>query len=225
MAVKNSQKEATDNLQKAINKIVKWMQDWKIKLNQQKSTHITFTLRRIEEGHSLYIDGQKIPHSDTAKYLGIHLDTRLTWKHHIRKKAEQIRHKIRHKIRQMHWLIGRKSKLELYHKRLLYVMILRPIWTYGIQIWGSTSDTNCMIVQRLQNVIIRTITNARWYQKNEDLHKDLNLRNVDEIIKEHALRHKKRLHEHINAEAFQLLDTEGNLRRLKRRKPLDLVTQ
>jgi hypothetical protein len=36
----------------------------------------------------------------------------------------------------MYWLIGRNYKLSLENKILLYKTIIKPIWTYGTEIWG-----------------------------------------------------------------------------------------
>jgi hypothetical protein len=41
-------------------------------------------------------------------------------------------------LTKMHWLLGRQSKLSTTNK-LLYKTILKPIWTYGIQLWGTAS--------------------------------------------------------------------------------------
>jgi hypothetical protein len=38
----------------------------------------------------------------------------------------------------MYWLLGRKSELSTNSKLLNYKIILKPIWTYGIQLWGTT---------------------------------------------------------------------------------------
>jgi hypothetical protein len=42
----------------------------------------------------------------------------------------------------MYWLLGHTSKLSTSHKHLIYKTILKPIWTYGIQLWGMTSTSN-----------------------------------------------------------------------------------
>jgi hypothetical protein len=42
----------------------------------------------------------------------------------------------------MYWLLGRKSLLSLSNKILLYKTILKPIWTYEIQLWGTASTSN-----------------------------------------------------------------------------------
>jgi len=66
------------------------------------------------------------------KYLGLHLDQRLTWQTHIRAKRRQLDIK----FKQMLWLLGRNSILSLNNKLLLYKVVLKPIWSYGVQLWG-----------------------------------------------------------------------------------------
>jgi hypothetical protein len=48
----------------------------------------------------------------------------------------------------MYWLLGRKYKLSTNNKLFIYKAILKPIWTYGIQIWGTTSNSNIEILER-----------------------------------------------------------------------------
>lgn len=98
-----------------------------------------------------------------------------------------------------------------------------PVWTYGIQLWGCTKKTNTQIIQQFQNKVLRGIVNAPWYIRNDDLHRDLNIQVVSEIIKKYAEAHQQRLHHHVNVEAIQLLDHTDIKRRLKRTKPFELV--
>jgi thiazole synthase ThiGH ThiG subunit len=46
---------------------------------------------------------------------------------------------------------------------------------------------------------------------------------VTTAIRRIAQNHEKRLHEHVNVEAIQLLDNSALVRRLKRTKPFELV--
>jgi O-antigen/teichoic acid export membrane protein len=39
-------------------------------------------------------------------------------------------------LTKMYWLLERKSKLTS-NKLLIYKALLKPIWTYGIQLWGT----------------------------------------------------------------------------------------
>ena len=49
-----------------------------------------------------------------------------------------------------------------------------------------------------------------WYNRNHDLHRNLNIEFVDNIIKKYAEAHQNRFR-HVNVEAIQLLDnTDDN---------------
>jgi hypothetical protein len=73
------------------------------------------------------------------------------------------------KVKQMHRLLGR-SALSTESKLLLYKAVLKPIWTCGIQIWGTDSNYNIEILQRFQSKAIRSILNAPWYTHNHRIH-------------------------------------------------------
>jgi hypothetical protein len=47
----------------------------------------------------------------------------------------------------MNWLIGRISQLSLENKLFIYKDILKPIWTYGIALWGCAKPSNIKILQ------------------------------------------------------------------------------
>jgi hypothetical protein len=89
---------------------------------RNKSSHITFTLRK---GHcpAVNINQTVIPQAESVKYLGLQFDRRLTWKDHIVKKRKQIKLK----IKEINWLIGRKSHISIENKVLFYTAISKPI--------------------------------------------------------------------------------------------------
>jgi len=127
------------------------------------------------------------------------------------------------KIQKMYWLIGRNSSLSLHNKLIIYKQILKPVWTYGIQLWGCTKQSNINIIQRFQNKVLRHMVNAPWYARNNDLHRDLQVDVVTSEIQRFAQKHEGRLHHHKNTEAIQLLDNTCIVRRLQRKKPFELV--
>ncbi|VVC35240.1 Reverse transcriptase domain [Cinara cedri] len=143
LSTSKNQLTATDNLQASINNIFAWTRRWKIKINGDKSVHVNYTLRKTEN-IPILLNQTLIPQKDSAKYLGMHLDSRLNWKHHVRQKKIQVKEK----IRKLYWLVGPHSELTIENKRLLYVAIIKPIWTYGIQLWGCASKSNIDIIQR-----------------------------------------------------------------------------
>jgi len=140
--------------------------------------------------------------------------TWLTWQKHISTKRKQLGLQ----LRRMYWFIGRKSKLSLENKLLIYKTILKPIWTYGIPLWGTESNSNIEILQRFQNKVIRSIVNAPCYVPNTILHTDLQTPTVKEEITNFSTKYREKLLTHPNELIPALLDQEEP-RRLKRFKP------
>jgi len=153
----------------------------------------------------------------SVKYLGLHFDRRLNWKAHIIKKRKQNDLK----AKEINWLIGRKSNLSIENKLLVYKAVIKPTWTYGIELWGCAIKSNKAITQREQSKILRTITNAPWYVTNHTFHTDLNIPFVSEVINERINKHLSKLESHPNPLVEKLTQPTRN-RRLNRRWTSDL---
>jgi hypothetical protein len=108
-------------LQYHLNRLEQWLKRWHIQANGTKSTHVTFTLKR-GECPVVLLNGKHIPQDETVKYLGIHLDRRLTWKTHIFTKRKHLWLM----FQRVYWILDRKSELSLANKLLLYKTILNP---------------------------------------------------------------------------------------------------
>jgi hypothetical protein len=207
---------ASTQLQKHLNLLERWFHRWKIKVNESKSAHVTFTLRK-GQCPPIYLNQIPFRQQDNVKYLGLHLDSKLTWKHHIVTKRKQIDIK----FRELSWLLGKRSPLTLDNKLLLYKTIIRPIWTYGIQLWSCASMSNIAIIQRCQSKILRAIVDAPWYVTNSTLHTDLQIPYVSTISTTITKQHYGKLAIHPNSTMEPLLHPPPQ-RRLRRIWPYDL---
>ena len=157
-----------------------------------------------------------IPQADTVKYLGLHLDRRLTWNCHITKLWKHLDLK----TKDLYWIIGRHSPLSLNNKLLIYKAILKPIWTYGLELWGCASPSNIAKFQRYQSKILRLITNAPWFVTNQILHQDLCIDNVKSEFRKKAAAHHRTLTEHSNP-LMRPLTVQPKHRRLMRNWTFD----
>jgi len=219
LAVGETVEISTNKLKVSCDQIGEWTDTWRIKLNDLKAVHINFTYKKIQDHPRLSMHDVVVPYHNSAKYLGMNLDAKVKWNEHTKIKKTELG--IRY--RQLYWLMGRNSKVSIYNKMLLYNQVLKPIWVYGIQLWGCAAQCHIDSIQRFQNKVLRNAVNAPWYIRNNDLHKDLGIPMVHEVIEQMALKHQSKLTVHINEEATQLLNTTNLTRRLKRKKPLDLV--
>ncbi|GAB0086262.1 hypothetical protein DMENIID0001_002810 [Sergentomyia squamirostris] len=217
LATGDTAEAASQCLQKAITELERWLSDWRIKVNETKSIHMTFALRR-GNCPPVRLNNVEVPHSDTAKYLGMHLDRRLTWRPHIWTKRKQLSLK----VRSLYWLLNNRSSMTTQNKLLVYKMILKPIWSYGIQLWGTAAKSHTCIMQRFQNKMLRLVLGAPWYVPEFLLHQDLNMPTVEEEIRRHCTSYCARLMVHPNQLAGELAMDTGEERRLKRLRPSDL---
>lgn len=220
MSTGKNSSESISKLQTSLNDVYQWTKTWGLKLNNSKSIHIDFA--NIRTNYTpLYIEQQQVPTANSVKYLGMILDSKLNWKEHIKKKREELNIKYRN----LSWLMGRNSVLSIDNKLMIYNQILKPVWLYGIQLWGCAKNNTIDKIQVFQNKVIRCIVKAPWYIRNDDLHRDLKTKTVKQEIVNNAQKHKSRLQQHVNLSATQLLQTSGLTRRLNRYKPHDLLTR
>ena len=98
--------------------------------------------------------------------------------------------------------------------------VLKPIWTYGIELWGCASTSNVAVIQRYQSKLLRTITKAPWYVSNHTLHQDLRVPPVRKVFQERTATYRSALDSHPNPFVVPLLHPSNN-RRLKRRWTFD----
>jgi len=88
------------------------------------------------------------------------------------------------------------------------------------KLWGYTKHSNTVIIQRIQNKVLRDIVDTPAYIRNAYLHRNLQMEMVTNEIGKLAKKHEERLLHHINVEAIQLLDNSELVRRLKTKKNL-----
>ncbi|GAB0086750.1 hypothetical protein DMENIID0001_009250 [Sergentomyia squamirostris] len=218
MASHKDPERAAQWLQRGLGLIQDWLKTWRMQLNENKCVQVTYSLKK-GDCPPVYLNDVQIPTSDCAKYLGLHIDKRLTWKTHILKKRMQLSEK----YRKMLWLIGPKSKMSLQNKLLLYKAILKPVWTYGLELWGSASNSNIEILQRFENKYLRMITGAPWFTPNDVIRRNSDLPTVKEEIIIRMKKHKEKVAAHTNPLAQDLLIVSYE-QRLKRRRVADFVS-
>jgi hypothetical protein len=123
---------------------------------------------------------RQLPAKSLHSFKFLHLNivtSSLTWAQHLAKKRKQIDLK----VKDLYWVIGRKSPTSLESKVILYKTIIKPIWTYGIELWGCTSKSHIAKMQRSQSKILLMITNAPWYVTNQTLHDDLKVPFIKDV--------------------------------------------
>ncbi|GFW83558.1 RNA-directed DNA polymerase from mobile element jockey [Trichonephila clavipes] len=159
-------------MQNFLDKLQDWLTQWRIAINVDKSQAIIFRKWGvIDPPFQLTLFEDNIQWVSVVRYLGLHINSRLTYKKHIDYLSEKFWRRIHLAIS----LVGRNSPLSLENKVILYKQVLRPIITYASPVWGAAAATHMKKIQVIQNKILRLITNAPWYVRNDVIHYDLHM--------------------------------------------------
>ncbi|BES92562.1 Hypothetical protein NTJ_05371 [Nesidiocoris tenuis] len=170
--------EAGATMQRHLDDIQDWSRKWRLRLNPDKSSMVPFSCLRDPLTTPLQINNSAIPIESSVRYLGLQLDSKLLWNAHI----SNLVKKIRQRIHQLKALLSRNSPLSMDTKRLLFLSLIRPIWTYACGLWGSAAACHIRRIQVTQNRVLRMIANAPWYVRNSVLHSDMDIPYVTDVI-------------------------------------------
>ena len=162
-----------------LTKLNEWTRANKLTIHAGK-TKLLVVSNRIPLHYNLSINilDNEISPSNCCKYLGVHLDKRLTFKDHIKYINGKIsRHTgILYKIRNN---LPMKTRLDYYYAYIY------PFLAYNITIWGSTYPTHLQPLIIQQKRTIRTITNAGYRDHTNPLFRRLKLLKIQDIYHFH----------------------------------------
>jgi hypothetical protein len=125
------------------------------------------------------------------------------------------------------YVLVTRTQVKTLHKQQtshIYKTILKPIWTYGIQLWGTASTSNIEILVRFQSKALSMMLDAPRYVPNTVIRRDLQIPTVKEEIRRYSSQYSARLSAHPNVLIVNLMELPDN-RRLRSHLPNDLPTR
>ena len=163
--------------------LFKWCLENRLTINYSKTCFIVFhpiNKPMPADLKDIKVDNITISRVEVTKYLGLHLDEKLNWKHHVTQLCQGLTKffGIFKKIRE-----SLTSKLA---KQLYYAFIYSRIH-YGIQIYGSCAATTLSKIQRLSNGLLKFLLRYDRRTSTTTLHKDLKILKVDDIYEVNIL--------------------------------------
>jgi hypothetical protein len=174
--------EIVSNLQTALNILQDYLVKWKIKVNSEKSKAIYFTRKRKIEYKpqtNLKIGLNEIQWVRIIKYLGLFLDDKLTFKHHIGKTVD----KINKTIKVLYPLINRNSWLSIENKLILMKTIFQPIMLYGASVWHDCAKSHISKLQISQNKVLKIMLNLPFFYSTKKLHEKTKISFIESMAK------------------------------------------
>ena len=148
------------NLQNDLNSEIDRLQNWcnanKLTINPSKSNYLVISPKANEvlTNCSVLLHNVSIKSITNAKYLGLQIDSTLTFQNHLR----LIENKL---SRALGMLLKLKSVLPQSALLKLYYALFHPHLLYGLVVWGSALPTHLKKITTLQNKAVKVIGGGR----------------------------------------------------------------
>jgi hypothetical protein len=159
-----------------------WLKSNKLSLNVSKTHYMLFTSPRKKVNYklSLNIENDEISKVSHTKFLGVVLDSKLTWKDHV----SYIKGKISKSIGIIH-----RAKQNLNKECLisLYYAFVYPYLNYCVSVWGGANITTLTPIHTIHKRAIKCLASASKDASAQPLFKDMKLLQFTEIYKLHIL--------------------------------------
>lgn len=185
------------NINSELTNVHSWLCSNKLSLNIDKSNFVIFhpPQKKLVSKVVLQMNGKKLKQEKCIKYLGIYIDSNLSWKPHV----EYVSKKIRRSI-------GILSKIRYYVDInvliQLYYALIYPFLIYGIIAWGNTYQTTLQPLYILQKKSLRLITFSRFDDHSSPLFKKLKILKLQDIVKLYTLTFMFKFHNQLLPSIF-----------------------
>ena len=163
-----------ESVNEELKKVVKWLQANKLTLNVKKTHVMLFTKKHVKHDLKIYIGEELLNVVCKSTFLGVVIDSKLTFNEHIKRISGKISKGIG---------ILKKVRYKLQTKTLitLYYAFIYPYLMYCNTVWGNTAKvyTNQLIV--LQKRCIRIIHNVGYLDSTYLLFKESKIITVPDL--------------------------------------------
>ena len=173
----NSIDMLTYNINSELTKLTDWLAVNHLSLNAKKTKMMIFhsKQRKLNDSQipNIKINNMNIEHVDNFKFLGIMIDSKLTWSNH--------KNYVGNKLSRICGVMARlKQYVPMYILKTIYNSLFLSHVNYGISTWGFKLDTR---ISKLQKRAVRAITNSKYNCHTTPLFKQLDLLKANDIFK------------------------------------------
>jgi exonuclease III len=171
-------KDTATILNSELLKITTWLKANKLSINIDKTCYILFTSRRrtIPDYSTIKINGQLIKCVDHTKFVGVTIDSKLSWEYHIRQCKSKV-------SKGLGILTKARKVLNSDSLLTLYNCLIYPHFMYCIEVWGTAANIYIDSLFKTQKKAIRIIKSAAFRAETSPLFKELKLLPLAEIYK------------------------------------------
>ena len=132
-----------------------WFALNKLSLNVLKTNYMIFTNKYVCNNINIVFDQQLIERVHTTKFLGVFIDDKLSWHHHIAYVCKKIN-------KSLSVIYKVKNMLNVKSLKYLYNALILPYLFYCCEVWGNASSYLIERVVVVQKRAIRVISKSEY---------------------------------------------------------------
>lgn len=164
-----------------LNRVYDWLCANMLSLNIQKSNYVIFhpPQRNIRNLNiNLMINEVQMKRESCVTYLGVLIDSTLSWKNQVEYVSKKIRRSIGI-LCKLRYFVTKDILINLYYA-LIY-----PFLIYGLISWGNTYESNLKPIYTLQKRALRIITFSAFDHPSSPLFKSLGITKFFDLVTYH----------------------------------------
>lgn len=152
-----SLKRVSSSMQRGLRVVERWCRRNDMEINPAKTEMVLFTRKRNRTGLTApIVFGQRLTVSDSVKYLGIVLDSKLSWRLHVEARCA----KATTALFLCRRAVGRAWGLQPRAMLWIYEVVIKPMILYGAVAWWHRADRTMLRgrLERVQRVACLMVT-------------------------------------------------------------------
>ena len=148
-----------------------WLDQYGLISNHKKTEVMVIGSRySVANARDLHVklNGEILKQSDHFRYLGVDIDSCLTWKKHVSNLSARMYPKLKI-LNRISAFLSCKTLLRIYKQTIL------PVLDYGRMVWAECGKGNSQRLERLQNQAMRIILSANRKTCTQEMRTKLGL--------------------------------------------------
>ena len=149
-------KTLISQLNNELENLSKWIKSYKLNLNIKKTHYMVWHRGKIKitDEHIVIINKSPVNKVSSTKFLGVVIDDKLSWAHHISYTVKKI-------CKGLAILSKSKKYINKEYLVQLYNSFILPYLSYCVEIWGNSNNTHLKSIIKIQKKSMRLLTSLK----------------------------------------------------------------
>ena len=163
------------------NVMYKWCLANNLSINASKCSYMVFkpSINNVTEmstgNYNIWLNGQKLKYVESAKFLGLTIDNKLTWSQHIDNLVKRVN-------MYTSWFYKIRMMLTEDAGRKLYYAYVHSSILYGLLLYGNANKTTMTRLQVSHNRSLRILQKLPYRTHNKTLYNNYSIMSISDLF-------------------------------------------